>query len=544
MPVGREFEKAEALIIGAGASGAVVARHLAEHGVRVVVLEQGSWVNPAELPGTRPNYELSILQPWSADPNTRAAPADYPIDQSESEGPVIHNYNGVGGSTVLFAAVWVRPTPSDFRVRTLDGVADDWPLTYAELQPYFEATDVEFGVSGLGGNPAYPPGAAPPLPPLPIGATGRKAAEGMNRLGWHWWPGVNAIASKAYRDQGPCQRYGTCVGGCPAGAKGSTDVTHWPAAIRAGARLVTGARVKEITLDAQGRANGAVYVDRDGREHFQPAALVVLAANAIGTARLLLLSRSARFPNGLANSSGLVGQRLMLHPSSTAAGIFDDDFDELGPSGQKVGSMQFYESDLGRGFARGAYWTLYDGIGPFFHTLRRSLSEGLSAEPFWGPTFPAALREVARHTVMWGIVNEDLPEAHNRVTLDPTKTDSDGLPAAKVTYKLSENTKRMADFQCRRALESLEAAGARRSFVFGRYAPPGHVLGTARMGTDPATSVVDRWGRTHDVPNLYIVDGSVFVTGTGVNPTSLIAAIAKRTATHLVESARHLEVST
>ncbi len=538
-----QTDSAEVLIIGAGASGGVVARHLAEHGIKVVVLEQGDWVNQGDLPGIRPDYELQIAQKWSADPNVRASEADYPVDQTDSEAPVAQMYNGVGGSTILFAAVWPRPAPADFHVRTLDGVADDWPLTYQELLPYYEAIDVEFGASGLGGNPAYPPGAPPPLPPLPIGTTGRKLAEGMNKLGWHWWPGNNAIASQDYREMKQCLRYGTCVGGCPAGAKGSADVTHWPAAIRNGARLITGARVREITLDDKGLANGAVYIDRIGKEHFQSASLVVLAANGIGTPRLLLMSRSGGHPDGLANSSGLVGKRLMMHPCATVAGIFDDEFDERGPSGQKIGSMQFYESDASRGFVRGAYWTMYDGIGPHLHMLRRSLSEGIGQEPFWGSAFPAAMKEVAHHTLMWGIVAEDLPEEHNRVTLDPDQTDSDGLPAAKITYTLSDNTRKLTDFHCARAMESLDAAGAKRSFVFSRNVPAGHLLGTARMGEDPETSVVDQWGRSHDVPNLYIVDGSVFVTAFGVNPTCSIAAIAKRTASHLVGTRKQQLVS-
>lgn len=530
--------KAEVLIIGAGASGGVAARHLSESGFKVVALEQGGWVNQGELPGLRPEYELLTAQRWSADPNARASDADYPVDQADSQAPVVQMYNGVGGGTVMFAAVWPRPAPADFHVRTLDGVADDWPLTYQELLPYYEATDIEFGASGLGGNPAYPPGAPPPLPALPIGPTGRKLAEGMNKLGWHWWPGNNAIASQGYREQEQCQRYGTCVGGCPAGAKGSTDITHWPAAIRNGAQLITGARVKEVTLDERGCANGAVYIDREGREQFQPASLVIMAANGIGTARILLMSQSSRFPNGLANSSGLVGKRLMMHPCATAAGIFDQEFEELGPSGQKIGSMQFYASDASRGFVRGAYWTMYDGIGPHLHMLRRTLSEGIGSQPFWGASFAGAMKEIAHHTLMWGIVAEDLPEEHNRVTLDPHKTDSDGLPGAKVTYTLSDNTRKLIDFHCHRAMESLDAAGAKRSFVFSRDVPAGHLLGTARMGNDPGASVVDRWCRSHDVPNLYIVDGSVFVTGFGVNPTSSIAAIAKRAAAHLADTAR------
>ncbi len=533
---------ADVLIIGAGASGGVVANHLSNSGLSVVTLEQGDWVSQGELPGDKPQYELLTTQKWNPDPSLRRNPADYPINQDDSEGPVVHMYNGVGGSTVMFAAVWVRPTPADFFTKTLDGVADDWPITYDDLLPFYEQTDIEFGASGLGGNPAYPPGKPPPLPPLPIGTTGRKAAEGMNALGWHWWPGVNAIASKDHGNQAQCQRFGTCVAGCPAGSKGSTDVTHWPRAIRNGVQLITGARVQEVTVDARNRANGAVYMDREGNRQFQSASVVVMAANAIGTSRILLMSESGRFPNGLGNGSGLVGKRLMLHPSATVAGVFDDEFDEIGPSGQKIGSMEFYETDESRGFTRGAYWTLYDGVGPHFHMMRRTLAEGLQDESFWGSAFSRTMKEAAHHTVMWASVAEDLPEEHNQVLLDPGQLDSDGLPGAKVVYSLSDNTQRLIDWNCDRMMEALDAAGANRSFVFLRNVPPGHVLGTARMGDDPQTSVVSPWCQVHEVPNLYIVDGSVFVTGFGVNPTSTIAAIAKRAAAHILETARSQEI--
>ncbi|WP_425409892.1 GMC family oxidoreductase [Hyphococcus sp.] len=533
----------DVLIIGAGASGGVVAKHLSANGFSVVALEQGDWTSQGDYPGPRAEHDLLAGQKWSADPNLRATPADYPIIQEDSDGPPIMMYNGVGGSTVMFAAVWVRPTPSDFRAYTLDGVGDDWPISYADLLPYYESTDIEFGASGVGGNPAYPPGKPPPLPSLPIGDTGRKAAEGMNALGWHWWPGVNAIASAAHGNQEPCKRYGTCVTGCPAGAKGSTDITHWPEAIKQGAQLITGARVKEITLDSNNRATGAVYIDRDGNEQFQPGALVVLAGNAIGTSRLLLMSQSSRFPNGLANSSGLVGKRLMLHPSASVAGTFDDEFEEMGPSGQKIGSMQFYESQPDRGFVRGGYWTLYDGVGPYSNMVRRSLAEGLSGESFWGSNFETAMKESARHTIMWAVVAEDLPDENNFVELDTSQTDSDGLAAVRIHYTLAENTKAMIDWNCEKMKEALDAAGAKRSFVVMRNVPPGHVLGTARMGADPASSVVDPWCRSHDIPNLYIVDGSVFVTAFGVNPTSTIAAIAKRAATRIAETARDQETA-
>ena len=180
-------------------------------------------------------------------------------------------FAGVGGSMLLFAGAWPRLLPSDFRVRTLDGVADDWPLSYAELQPYYERSDRQIGVSGLGGDPAYPPGEDPPLPPLPIGAGGLKVARAHSRLGWHWWPEPNAILSAPYEGRNPCVQRGTCMQGCNEGAKASTDLTHWPVAIANGARLVTGARVRRLETNDRGLVTGATWLDREGREHFQAA---------------------------------------------------------------------------------------------------------------------------------------------------------------------------------------------------------------------------------------------------------------------------------
>ena len=204
-------------------------------------------------------------------------------------------------------------------MRTQDGVADDWPLTYEELLPYYERTDRQFGVSGLGGNPAYPASADPPLPPLPIGKGGLLVARAHARLGWHWWPENNAILSAPYGGRRPCVQRGTCSSGCNEGAKASTDLTHWPAAMAHGARLITGARARRLLTDAGGLVTGAEWIDRNGDDHFQGADVVLCAANAVGTARLLLLSASSRSP-GLANSSGLVGRRLMLHPVARVTG--------------------------------------------------------------------------------------------------------------------------------------------------------------------------------------------------------------------------------
>lgn len=532
---------ADVLIIGAGASGGVAAKLLAEAGFRVVVLEQGQWPDPSTFPGDKPEYEVLNSGHFHPDPNVRKWAADYPINTSDSAQPV-YMYPGVGGSTTYFAGVWSRALPSDFRVRTLDGVADDWPLSYAELQPFYEANDIDFGVSGMGGNPCYPPGKAPPLPAHPIHKTGRVMAEGLNRLGWHWWPGYSAIPSRSYGNQAQCVRYGICRMGCREGAKGSTDVTHFPVALKHGAEIITGARVARVTLNAQGAANGAVYI-REGQEHFQPAAVVIAACNGIGTPRLLLMSASKQFPGGLANSSGLVGKRLMIHPFAGVVGLYEDDLEDwLGPAGTQIESMQFYESEPSRGFVRGSKWHVMTTGGPLEMAQRWWNGEVVRDEPFWGKSFTTRMKQAAGHSIDWVVHAEDLPEDSNCISLDPDLKDSDGLPAPAIHYRTAENTHRIFEFGVARALEAHQAAGAVKAWVSHRNLSSGHNLGTVRMGSDPATSVVDSYGRAHDVPNLYVIDGSVFPTSTGTNPTATICAIARRTAQHLVDNARNQKI--
>lgn len=533
-------ESVEVLIIGAGASGSIAARHLAEAGFNVMCLEQGDWVKAETYPGDKPEWELLAQKRWHPNPNMRELEADYPVDTIDSDvNPLM--YSAVGGSTILYAAHWLRFLPSDFRVHSMDGVADDWPITYEELAPYYDRVDIEMGVSGLGGNPAYPPGSPPPLPPLPIGQIGRKAAQGMNKLGWHWWPGYNAIPSKPYRNLHKCARRGTCLTGCPEGAKASTDLVQWPEALAHGAQLVTGARVKEITVDENGLATGARYIDRAGHEQFQPAQVVIMAANGVGTARLLLLSRSATFPDGLANSSGLVGRRLMMHPYAAVVGVFEEEMESwLGPAGEAINSMEFYETDLRRGFVRGAKWNVMPTGGPLG---LRSAYGGRPIEEAWGENFHLNARRNFGHSFEWGIIAEDLPDEDNRVTLDPELTDSDEIPSPKIIYKSSENTQKLLDFNLKRAQEAMEASGAKEMVVTPLMRDCGwHLLGTARMGVNPKTSVVNQWGQSHDVPNLYIIDGSIFVTSSGVNPTATISALALRAIDHMIAERRNQAV--
>jgi choline dehydrogenase-like flavoprotein len=515
------------LVIGAGASGAVVSKELAEAGFSVTCLEQGGWRNAGEFPGDKLEFELLVGSDWHANPNVRRRPEDYPCEISESEvEPVM--FNAVGGSTIHFGAQWTRMRPSDFRTRSREGVGDDWPISYEELLPSYEAMDVEMNVSGIGGDPMYPPGAPPPLPPLSIGKIGRKAALGMNELGWHWWPAAHAIPSVATDTQAACARRGTCMFGCPEGAKGSMDLTIWPKALAAGAKLVTGARVCEITTNGNGLATGALWVDRESNEQRTEADVVVLAANGIGTPRLLLLS-------GLANSSGLVGKRLMLHPYMSVLGIYDEDLESwLGPWGTPLLSLQFADTDDSRGFPRGAQWDVMPIGGPLMALARW---DGLPFAERWGPSIHELLAKTLGRAFDWGIGIEDLPSEENFVALDPELTDGDGVAAPRVHYRIDDDARANLAWQLERAREAHEAAGAVETVVTDWSQWGWHLLGTCRMGDDSATSVVDRFGRAHDVPNLYLVDGSVFVTSGPQPPTATIAANAHRCVGHLIESA-------
>lgn len=531
---------ADVCIVGAGPAGAVAAARLAEDGFRVVVLEQGDWPDYRKARAAKADFEINTGTEWAWDPNVRGRDCDYPIDCSDSDIDVLV-YNAVGGGTVVYAAHWQRNLPSDFCVRTLDGVADDWPVRYSELVPFYERVERGFGVSGLAGDPAFPPGEGPPLRPLPLGRMGRRVAKAHNELGWHWWPGPNAIATEHHGALKPCVQRAACLWGCADGAKSSVDRTYWPGAVDAGVQLITGARVHRITVDERGRADAALWFDEDGKEHRTRASVIIMAANGIGTPRLLLLSATRGHPDGLANSSGLVGKRLMLHPFGVVTGLFSDDLaSSQGPWGQHLHSLEFYETDADRGFVRGAKWGLQPTGGPVNATRGWPWGED---NLVWGKDFHTGVRARVNHSAMWGIIAEDLPEESNRVELHETLTDSSGVPAPKIVYRVSENSARLMDFHVERARESLEAAGAYQTFVAPQIRGTGwHQLGTAVMGTDPATSVVNEWGRTHDVPNLYIFDGSTWPTSAGMNPTATIAAMSLRCTEHLISERRGQEV--
>ncbi|MBP1326704.1 choline dehydrogenase-like flavoprotein [Leucobacter exalbidus] len=533
-------EPADVLIVGAGASGATAARILAESGFSVTCLEQGGWVSRLDLPSAKPEREVFTAREWNPNPNVRKGAWDYPCDVTDAEVHPI-NFNGVGGSTVFFGAEWPRFIPSDFRIKSLYGFADDWPMSYEDLEPYYDLVDEMIGSSGRPGDPAYPGGVTPPMREAPIGRLGVKAAAGMNKLGWHWWPGTHAIMTKNQGDRGACARWAMCMSGCPEGAKGAFDVAMWPAAIAAGAQIITEARVREVTVNKRGLATGATWIDAEGKEHHTSAKTVIVCGNGIGTPRLLQMSTSSLFPDGLANSSGLVGKNLMMHPFVGVLGIYEENLESwMGPLGANLYSLQFAETDLSRGFQRGAKWAAMGIPGPM------DVLERYSDLPLAERTGAAGQRIVERalgKSFEWTASIEDMPSESNFVSLSKDLTDGSGLPAPKITYRLSDDSKRNLDWNVERMEEAHMAAGAIETKTVPWMPAVGwHTLGTARAGNDPERSVVDGFGRSHDVPNLFVMDGSVFTTSSSVNPTPTIAAFAARAAEHLMETAADQEV--
>lgn len=510
------------LVIGAGASGAAFAWSIADMGTSVLCLDQGPWMRQQDYPSNGLDWESRALSDFSPSPNVRNLPADYPVNEQDSEiTPLM--FNAIGGSTILWAAHFPRLTPGDFCTRTEDGVGEDWPIGYETLEPYFAINDRMMGVSGLAGDPAYPYH-EPPLPPLPLGKTGNTLARGFEKLGWHWWPSDSAILSQEYEGRAACINLGPCISGCAQGAKASTDITYWPVAQRKGVQLRAGCRVSEITVRADGMADGVLYFDPDGRLQEQKAEIVVLACNGIGTPRLLLNSKSRYHPDGLANSSGLVGKNLMFHPYAAITGIFEQPLNgRRGPIGCSLWSHQFYQTDPSRDFVRGYSFEAIRGLGP----AQTALSGMIQGIVRWGQDHHRSFARLYNHTASVLAITEDLPEETNTVTLDPKLTDSHGIPAPKVTYHLSDNSRKMLAHGVERAKEVLTAAGALDTFAQPLFREAGwHLMGTARMGRHPEASVVNEWGQAHDVKNLFIIDGSIFVTAGGVNPTSTIQALA------------------
>lgn len=516
-------EEVDVCIIGTGACGGVMAQRLARAGWSVVALEAGGWhdtekVMVSDEAGSRPLY-------WN---EVRVTGGTEPLEFGAN-----NSGRGVGGGTVHYAAFCPRLHPSDFRVRSLDGVAADWPISYEEMEPYYEAMEHEFPVSG----PYYPWGKPHSYPyrPKQAGTAGQQLVKGCRKLGIRVVTGGPIGISAGTNGLRPhCIFRGFCLYGCKVGAKATTMITHVPDAIAHGAEIRTQCMAAEIPIDSEGRAVGVRYYrtmpDGSRREELQRAKLVIVAGYAIETPRLLLNSTSSRFPHGLANSSGLVGKFLMAQAGQVVVGRFPEMIRQYKAPPACAISEAFYETDPKNDFVRGY---ALQTVSPLPIAMATILAEALEA-------FGWRLRELMaeyNHYACLGVLGEILPDERNYVTIANEK-DQYGIPVAKAIFNLFENDRRLIAAGVRTAREVLEAAGAQETFYVDRYA---HLVGTCRIGFTPQDSVSDRWCRSWDVPNLFIPDGSFLPTQGSANPALTIAANAARVADHLVADARRGE---
>jgi choline dehydrogenase-like flavoprotein len=544
----RDSDLVDFAIVGSGAAGGVMARELSRAGLSVVVLEQGPRFSPAHL-------EHDEFKVWTLDALTNDAvnnPQTFRNDPTKKAERQLYRAalwyaRTVGGGSLHFTANFWRFHEIDFIERSVLGpIAGtgfaDWPITYADLEPYYTKVDWEIGVSGLAGaSPFDPPRSKPyPMPPLPVKSAGVLLERGARKLGLHPFPAPLAINSQPYRGRPGCVHCGFCHGfACEVMAKSSTLTTVIPEAEATGrCEVRPESYVSRIETDKSGRATGVAFFDRQRRERFQRARAVVVCANGAETPRLLLMSANPRFPHGLANSSGLVGKYLMFNYNSRANGVFEHELNEHKSVQVTRVVHDFYNTDPKRGFYGGGGLDARLGPQPAFWSLRVG-DDG----PTWGSEFKARLREFPRSMHIAGHTTS-LPVESNNVTLDPELKDAWGLPAIRVTYKDHPDDIATARFLQDRGIEILEAAGAQRV----RRSPltdstfSVHLLGTCRMGNDPASSVIDRDHRSHDIRNLFLCDGSSLVTSGRGQPTMTIQALAFRAGEHIARFAKRGEI--
>ncbi|HWB32919.1 MAG TPA: GMC family oxidoreductase, partial [Acidobacteriaceae bacterium] len=413
---------------------------------------------------------------------------------------------------------------SDFRMYSEDGVGVDWPISYRELKPYYELIERELPVAG----PAWFPWGDPhghPYGPHPLGGVGDVLVRGCTALGIRAVAGGPvAILSASHGDRPHCIYRGFCLQGCKVGAKASTLITHVPDAVSHGAEVRAHSMVARISLRNDGRTDGVAYFDRDGKEHFQRARAVIVSSYAIETPRLLLNSACPGHSHGLANSSGMVGKYLMAQAGNVVAGRFDQLIRLYKAPPAHAMSEEFYETDRRRDFARGF---AIQTVAPLPVAFAKQMMSAMGA---WGWGMRRIMMDY-NHWATLGVLGEILPWEDNRVELAEEK-DRFGLPVAKVTFNLHDNDKKLIEFGKRKVMDILAAAGATQVVQESRFA---HLVGAARMGHDPSTSVVDLFGRTHDIPNLFVCDGSILPTQGSANPGLTIMALAARAADYLIQ---------
>ncbi len=509
-----ENEEIDYILIGVGSAGGVLLQRLARAGFKVIGMEAGpfwdterDWVS--DEAGSHQLY-------WE---DLRITGGKNPLALGANNCG-----KGVGGGSVHWASFCPRFHPSDFEIHTRDGVGVDWPISYWDLKPYYELLELEMPVAG----PAWYPWGDPhgyAYGPHPMGGVGNSLIRGCANLGI----GVSAggpvaILSGSRGNRPHCIYRGFCIQGCKVGAKASTLITHVPDALENGAEIRDRCMVSRIHHDSKtNRVTGVSYLDRDGKERFQKAKAVIVSGYAIETPRLLLNSACAGYERGLANSSDTVGRYLMVQAGNVVLGRFDEPVRMYKAPPAHALTEEFYETDPKRDFARGF---AIQTVGPLPIAFAKQM---MAARGNWGWGMRRIMMDY-NHWSAFGLLGEILPWPENRVTL-AEETDQFGLRVASVNFDLHDNDKKLIEFGKDKVEQVMRAAGAEEIVQEARFA---HLVGAARMGHDPSTNVVDGFGRTHDIANLFVCDGSILPTQGSANPGLTIQALAARTADYLI----------
>jgi choline dehydrogenase-like flavoprotein len=525
-----------AVVIGAGAAGGIVAKELATAGLSVVLLERGQWQSfddhdHDELISQR----VTVLGNAFGPDNLRYRRVVRINDQWQqvlpSEGGYNNNAACVGGGTFSYGAMAWRFMEKDFKMRSTYGCPDgssldDWPVSYAELEPFYEEAEWEIGVSGDGSsNPfASPRRRQYPMPPFPYNHEGEMLELAGRRVGFHPFPIPMLRNSVAWGGRSGCIRCRYCVGfACEVNAKCGSHNTVIPKALATGnCQLRTECVAREILTDDRGRARGVTYFDAQRRLQVQTADLVVVSGSATESARLLLLSKSKLFPAGLGNRHDWVGRNLQGHAYTGAWGLFENQtYDDVG-AGATIAICDFNHGNPG---LRGGGMLANEFIRlPYLFSLNRSPDS-----PTWGKAHKEFQRRFFKQSIIIMGPVQEMPVFESRVELDPNVSDDWGIPVARISGHRHPHDIEIARFLASKAELWLKEAGAIQTWlrIPGTGVSGGqHQAGTCRMGHDPKTSVVNRYCQVHDVENLFVVDGSVHVNNGGFNPVLTIMAIA------------------
>jgi choline dehydrogenase-like flavoprotein len=547
-PKYKTSDEVDFVIIGSGAAGGILAKELSTNGFRVVVLEQGPYLTEADFS----HDEIKVLNEDLLTNHPKLQPTTFrktPEEKAKLQRVLAYG-RLVGGTSVHFTANFWRFHEIDFiehsKVGDVPGsTLTDWPITYADLEPYYTKVEWEVGVSGQAyASPFDPPRSKPyPMPPLPVKGSGVIFEQAARKLGWNPFPAPMAILSQPRAGRSACVNCGFCLAfGCEVGAKSSSLAAMIHVAEKTGrCEIRPNSYVHKIELDASGKAIGAVYFDGKKNAHLQKAKAVVVCANGAETPRLLLMSANKQFPHGLANSSGYVGKNLMFNSGAVSMGLFEHPINDY--KGFAVSRIfhDFYELDPQKvGFCGGG------GLDARFDMTPINFAMGglPPGTPGWGKDFKSALSHNFTRTFEIFSHATSLPVMNNSFSLDDEVKDAWGLPALRLTYKDHPDDIKTATYLNGFALQLLDAAGAQKkwSFPIGEQQFGVHLLGTCRMGNDPKTSVINPDHRTHDVKNIFLCDGSSFVTSGRGQPTMTIEALAFRAADRITALAKRGEI--